>query len=327
MAKKKSKKKYIIIAIILIVLVALYLWVSSNAKKAMGQILQEYITETTAEKGDLEVKITGKGVIEPLKRYEVTAPLAGEVKSVSVDEGDTVKKDGTLFKVGDVNIKAPIGGTIITSNVKKGDYVSATNANSIGIGAEPDIVIADISKLKFIMEVDEIDILKIKTDMEVTVTADALSEETFIGKVSKIGSEGKSTNGVTVYNVAVELEDYGSLKIGMNVDASLIIDKKEDVLVVPMSAVNKTKTETYVYVKDPDYVGSGNDNAMTILNLPTSMAEVKGYKKQEIVVGLKNKDEVEIISGLNPGDKIYSISTAKGIAQYMTGGAGVNMGM
>ena len=326
MAKKKSKKKYIIVAIVLIVLVALYLWINANAKSAVNQILQEYITETAVEMGTVEVKITGKGVVEPLKRYPVSTVYSGEVKSVSVNEGDTIKKDDTLFKVGDFNIKAPMGGTVITSNVEKGDYISTANANSMGV-VQPDMVIADISKLKFAMEVDEIDILKVKIDMEVTVTADALGEESFIGKVTKIASEGKSTNGVTVYDVSVEIENYGDLKIGMNVDASLIIDKREDVLTVSMSSVNKTKNETYVYVRDPEYTGTEKDNAISILNLPTSMSEVKGYKKQNIVVGLNNKDEVEILEGLNEGDKVYSISTAKGIAQYMTGNSGMNMGM
>ena len=327
MTKKKSKKKYIIIAIVLIVLIAGYAWISSNAKKAMGQILQEYVTETTVETGIVEVKITGKGVVEPLKRYPVTAPLSGEIKSISVDEGDTVKKDNTLFKVGDTNIKAPTGGRVISINVTKGEYLSGATSSTMTTAAEPNVVIADMSKLKFTMEVDEIDVLKVKTDMQVEVTADALDGESFIGKVTKIASEGKSTNGVTVYAVTIEIENYGDLKIGMNVDASLIIDKKENVLVVPMSAINKTKTETYVYVKDTEYVGTEQDNAMSILNMPTNMSEVRGYKKQNVEVGLKNKDEIEVISGLNAGDKIYSISTSKGIAQYMTGGAGMSMGM
>lgn len=330
MAKKKSKaKKFIIIGIILVVVVLGVVYINYSAKLAMNLIMSESIIETNVEKGTVEVKITGNGVIEPLKRYEIPASLAGEVKSVSVSEGSVVKKDTTLYKVGSTNIKSPVPGTVITKNLNKGEYILAGVSASQVAPAEPLFVIADMSKLRFNLEVDELDIAKIQIGMEANITADALEGQNFTGIVTKIASEGKSTNGVTVYDVTVEIANYGALKIGMNVDANIIIDKKEDTLKIPMSVVNKTKTETYVYVKDPNYAPTKEQAQkqaqLSILNMPTSMSEVAGYKKVDIQTGLSNKDEIEIIGGLVEGDKVYSISTSKTLQSYMMSGSARGM--
>ena len=84
MKKRKGKKKFIIIALILIALIGLFFYISISARMAVDTLLADYIIETPVEMGSIEVKITGNGVIGPLKRYEIPASMNGEIKSVSV---------------------------------------------------------------------------------------------------------------------------------------------------------------------------------------------------------------------------------------------------
>ena len=182
----------------------------------------------------------------------------------------------------------------------------------------PIAVLADMSSVKFNLEIDELEINKVVIGMEVKVTADAVVGREYIGKVSKIAKEGNNLNGISTYSVTVEIEEYEGLQIGMNVDASLILERKENVLVVPMQAIQKVDGEIYVYVKDEEYQGEEPVFYLT----PKNMSEVAGYRKQVVKVGTSNKDSIEITEGLKEGDKIYHISNTKTLTEYMLENAG-----
>lgn len=333
MAKKKSKwKRNVWIVLILILLVGGYLYVSSNTKKTLTEYAKSSIIENTVERQKIEVKTTGNGTIQPYSRYEINSPVTGVVKYINYQQGEYIKKDKTLMKIGDTTIKVPYAGTLITLNTEEDAYVttgnignsnsvsmptSATGTQTLASTDSPIAVIADMEKVKFNLEIDELDINKVKLGMEVRVTADAIEGKEFIGKVDKIAQEGKSSNGVTTYDVTVVIEDYGELKIGMNVDATLILDQRESVLVIPMDAINKTGEEVYVYVKDDSYQDTEKKNAQPMMTAPKNMSEVKGYKKVPITVGISNKDNIEVTGGLEEGQKVYSVSNSKSLTEYM----------
>lgn len=309
MAKKKRKiKKYIIIAIIVILVGIWYYNFQKNMSKMVNDYADSSIVEKIAELGSIKTKIKGNGTIKPNARYEVYPEVSGEVKEQYLEVGEIAGKDEELFKIGQMKIKSPIAGTLITSNIEEGDYYQVTATTK-----EPVAVIANMDKVKFDMEVDELDINKIQEGMSVAVSSDAVKDRTFEGIVSKIAAEGVSKNGVTTYNVTVEIEDYGDLKLGMNVDASIVVEEKEGILILPMEAINKKEDEVYVYVKDENYVS--NEKEMPIK--PSSMADVPGYKKQNVQIGISNKDDAEIISGLNQGDKVYYIDDTTSLMEYM----------
>lgn len=144
----------------------------------------------------------------------------------------------------DYVVKAPITGTIIQKNIKAGEKLETTNAS----GAMA--IIADLSALVFEMSVDELDISKLEEGMSVEVTADAIEGVTFGATVTNISIVGSSNNGVTSYPVKITInskqeqtglaqQSYDKLIPGMNVSASVVIQKVENVIVVPVSAVRR----------------------------------------------------------------------------------------
>jgi len=144
----------------------------------------------------------------------------------------------------DYLVKAPITGTIIQKNIKAGENLESSNTS----GAMA--IIADLSSLVFEMSVDELDISKLKVGMEVEVTADAIENTTFGAAVTNISIVGTSNNGVTSYPVKITInpkeqqkgfayENYDKLIPGMNVSASVVIEKAENVIVLPVSAVRR----------------------------------------------------------------------------------------
>ena len=149
-------------------------------------------------------------------------------------------------------ITAPISGEIIQKNIKQGEKIDNSNSN------EALAIIADLSTLVFDMSIDELDISSIKVGQEVSITADAYEDEEFTGYVDKISIVGKSEQGVTSYPVTVVVDSDNKDKLipGMNVSASIIIEEKENVLVVPVSAVRRGNI--VIAKTDSDGVGEPN---------------------------------------------------------------------
>lgn len=200
-----------------------------------------------ASRGTILLRIEDEdGVISPITRGDnnVSDSLSGgsslTADTVSVKEGDVVKSGQTLVTFTDGSILNAHVDRIITGlSVASGDSVqiSATVAH-----------ITNYSSLQTTISVDELDITKVQVGQAVKITASAFEDETFEGKVTKVAEEGISSNGVSTFEVTVEITDPKRLKIGMSTEASITIESKEDALYVPLEAVYKSGDEKYVLV-------------------------------------------------------------------------------
>lgn len=252
-----------------------------------------------------------EGKIKNFEKYSIIPEISGKVKEIYVSNNDYVKKGQKLFKIDeetyvrsikdgeidlknaylsleetkknldDYSIKSPIDGVVLSKSYKKDDSI---DSNSRGTTL---MVVANMSKVKFDMEIDELDISKVKKGQKVLITSEALEGEEFVGKVTSVAEEGTSTNGVTNYTVQVTIDEPGNLKSGMNVDAIIIIEDKSDVLLVPSLAVTKEGTKYYVYVGEEK-------------------------EKRYIEIGVSDNTNVEVVSGLKEGEKIvYGSSSSQ----------------
>ena len=209
------------------------------------------------------------GSVESGGNTSLRAEVSGTVEKLGAKNGDKVKKGqliavlsndslnnnritsqlslrSTQKSLEDYNITAPISGTIITKNVEAGDKIDNSNASTILM------VVADMSKMKFTISVDELDLGDISIGQSVNVTADAIPNERFEGYVSKIAAEGTvSGQGVTTYDVEIIIDEPGELRSGMSVNASIIVAEARDVLSIPESALNGAKDgKATVYISN-----------------------------------------------------------------------------
>jgi HlyD family secretion protein len=151
-------------------------------------------------------------------------------------------------------------------------------------------VIADMSVMKFTIDVDELDITSLKEGQEVKISADALSGRQFTGYVSNIGILGTTTDGVTSYPVEIVINDSGDLWPGMNVTAEIVVNSVQNVLTVPVSAVNRGNT---VLVK-----GAKGAEGVDQTGAPA------GAKYVRVELGLNNDSLIEVTNGLSEGDTV-----------------------
>ncbi len=141
----------------------------------------------------------------------------------------------------DYTITAPISGVVLSKDYKAGDTIYGQNSTTL-------MVIADMSKMKFTISVDELDIASIALGQEVDVTSDALEGVELVGRITNISKKGESQNGVTNYPVEVTIDEPGELMSGMNVSAEIIVAEAPNALRVPVSAVSYFEGKHYVTV-------------------------------------------------------------------------------
>lgn len=115
-------------------------------------------------------------------------------------------------------IRAPFAGEIAVINIDPGDVAPT------GAGA-PAIRLVDLSTLFVEITVSDADIAQVEEGQQVTVIADALPSERFMGEVIFVSPTSTVINGVTNYLVRVELVDQNApLRVGMTVSATIDVD-------------------------------------------------------------------------------------------------------
>jgi HlyD family secretion protein len=140
-------------------------------------------------------------------------------------------------KMGDVDIRAPISGTVIEKTVEQGQIIASASGNVSG--GTTLVKMADLSTVRARALVDETDIGRVQPGQPATVTVEAYPGRPFRGTVSKIEPQAVVDQNVTMFPVLIELANPERLlKPGMNAEVSVSISRRDDVLTVPNEAVS-----------------------------------------------------------------------------------------
>ena len=194
----------------------------------------------------------------------------------------------------DYTIKSPISGTVIEKTFKAGDKVDGVTSGNLA-------VIYDLSCLKMDMSVNELDISKVQVGQEVEITCNALMGQTFTGTVEKVSVNGTTTGGFTTYPVTISIQDYGELRPGMNVSATILCQTEQDALTVPVAAVNRGNT---VSVALPGALAEDG----------VSVADPTKVEQRSVTLGVNDDNYIVITSGLSEGETVIYQEQAAGEA-------------
>jgi len=263
-------------------------------------------TRTSTDKGALDyisvvpVMSQAAGTISQLEAKSGSTVSAGQVIAVLSNDsiGDTIQSkqsdlerqqlqvENNRSKVESLTVKAPFDGVFSTdfadskANVLANYPVGAQIAASTQLGA-----VASQSVMQLVVPVDELDLPSIKLNQKATISVDALPSLKLEGTVSQISSVGTTTNGVTTYDVVLDVTNPGDgqLKSGMTATAEILIQEKQDILVLPSDALKSYRGKHYVALKKADG---------TI------------EEQHEVTIGIRSETSVEIAGGLSEGDTV-----------------------
>jgi HlyD family secretion protein len=230
-------------------------------------------------------------------------------------------------------LTAPMNGVISSLKVKKGERVAG---NSFNIGTEM-MTVADMSILEVRVDVGENDIVKINIGDSSDIEVDAYNNRKFRGVVTQIASSIKSSsqlttsNDVTNYEVRIRLdkESYKDLidplhskkfpfRPGMNASADIKTKRHDNVLAVPITAVNarvKGSDKSMADKKKEDARNKADDNGTDEVNTASAdeleevvfIVQKDGKVKKAVVKsGIQDINYIEISNGLNAGDEVVT---------------------
>jgi HlyD family secretion protein len=130
-------------------------------------------------------------------------------------------------------IRAPIDGVVVARNVDVGQTVAAS------LQAPTLFVIAnDLSRMQVNASIDEADIGRVRPGQDVTFHVDAYPNETFTGRVEQVRLQPITVQNVVTYNTLIAVDNPGQrLMPGMTATVSVIIQRRDDVLRLPASAL------------------------------------------------------------------------------------------
>lgn len=261
----------------------------------------EQVSYTQAEViiSDVKEIIDTTGEISALNRVEIKPSISGRVDSLLVNEGDIVKKGQVLAYLSSTDrvaildavranekeklsdwentykptpVISPMNGKIILRNVVEGQTIAVS-----------DVLFALADELIVLASVDETDIGKVKVGQKAVIRLDAYKDTDVEGVVFQILEEGQNVSNVITYYV--KIRPYNTPKFFkslMTANIDITVTDKKNVMVIPWDSINETED-------GKSYVLTGDNREQT---------------KKEIAVGIVDGDKTEVVSGLNPGDKI-----------------------
>jgi HlyD family secretion protein len=225
-----------------------------------------------------------------------------------------------------------MSGVISSLKIKQGESVAGSTFN---VGTEM-MTVADMSVMEVRVDVGENDIVKVSIGDSADVEVDAYNNRRFKGIVTQIASSTKSggasaltSNDVTNYEVRIRLErsSYQDLvdpskpkkfpfRPGMNASADIKTMRKDNVLAVPITAVNarvKDSDKNLADKKKEDEKKNEGDETMETTSSDDELEEVvfvlqTDGKVKKVVVksGIQDINNIEITQGLKEGEEVVS---------------------
>jgi len=232
--------------------------------------------------GDLDLTLKAAGRIsENMNRTaKVASTLEGRISKLNADINDPVKTGDVLALVQSpeligkpLELKAPIDGVVIERNQAVGELVDKASAV---------YVISDPTDLWVLAEVKERDLAALKVGQDANFTVLAYPDETFHGKVVRIGH--KVEDQARTVEARIEVSNDGRLKPGMFADVEIVTTVTKDVLVISDQALQSVEDGQVVFVD----LGDGK------------------YEKRAVKLGREQHGRVQVLEGVQAGEKVVS---------------------
>ncbi|MCH7410801.1 efflux RND transporter periplasmic adaptor subunit [Belliella sp. DSM 111904] len=212
-----------------------------------------------------------------VKRLQERARMVEVAARVRENENELVQMREVLEKF---TVTAPQNGMVIYQamrggKVKAGSQVSAWN---------PVVAtLPDLSRMRSVTYINEVDIRKIKAGQEVEIGLDAFPDKKLTGKVTRVANIGQQrpNSDAKVFEVVIEVnESDNTLRPAMTTSNNIVVDRLEDVSYVPLEAINvQNDSINYVFLKNGT--------------------------KQEVLLGTSNMNDIVIEAGIKTGDRVY----------------------
>lgn len=231
--------------------------------------------------------LLGGGVVS---REEYDRSRLNYINSVeqlrAAEDNLSIVKDGVTTKAGDATntiVRATISGTILDVPVKVGNAVQQLSNFSAGTTI---VTMADMSDLLFVGKIDETEVGRLREGMNMDLIIGALNDERFSATLEYIAPKGTSVNGAMMFEIkgAARIPGGVTIRSGYSANAEIILDERKDVAVLSEECISLRDGQAVVCLLR-DSLGLQVDTVA-------------------VTTGLSDGMKIEIVSGLQVGDKV-----------------------
>lgn len=260
----------------------------SNLNNAKAQVESTKITLDNQTKiYNRQKSLIDKGVISQNEFDNVLTAYeqAKQTYQTALETYEIVRTGTTkgLESAANTLIRATVSGMILQVPVKVGNQVIESNNFNEGTTI---VSIADINKMEFVGKVDESEVGKIKEGLPLEITVGAIENKKFDAVLEYIAPKGVAENGAIQFEIkgTVKLSDDVFIRAGLSANASIILNKADDVLAIREALLQFDPDTNKPYVE-----------------LETGEQQ---FEKREVELGISDGINVEIKKGLSKDDKI-----------------------
>jgi HlyD family secretion protein len=219
-------------------------------------------------------------------KIKVNLEQAKHEKKAAIDALQVVR-DGVSqanAKASSTLIRSTVSGVILDIPVKVGNSVILSNTFNDGTTIA---TVANMNDLIFRGNIDETEVGKLVSGMNMKITIGALQDLKFDAALEYISPKAVESNGANQFEIkaAVKLVEGGKIRAGYSANAEIVLARADKVLCIPESAIEFSGDSTFVYV----IKGDGKN---------------KTYNRTFVETGLSNGVNIEIKKGITAKDKV-----------------------
>ncbi|WP_179009043.1 efflux RND transporter periplasmic adaptor subunit [Winogradskyella forsetii] len=262
--------------------------------------------QTQQSNYDRQKALFDKGVIsandfEGVKNSYLQTKQSVEQAKINVNSANQnydIIKTGTTSGLGNTaqtQVRATVSGMVLDVPVKAGNQVIEANNFNEGTSIAS---LADVKQMIFEGKVDESEVGKIKEGLPLEITVGAIEDKKFDAILDYIAPKGVAENGAVQFEIKGSLKKMDStfIRAGLSANASIILEKAENVLAIKEALVQYDKDTQKPYVE----VEVGDQE----------------FERKDVELGISDGIFVEVKSGISKDDKIKVWNQVQGVPKY-----------
>ncbi len=226
---------------------------------------------------------------EEYERAEVSVKQSREELQAATDNLQIVKEGITKnsASISSTLIRSTIDGLILDVPIKVGNSVIMSNTFNDGTTIAS---VANMNDLIFRGKIDETEVGKVYEGMPVKLTIGALQDLTFDATLEYVAPKATEENGANQFEIkaAVQAPNGITIRSGYSANAEIVLERAENILAVPESAIEFRGDSTVVY-------------------LLTNSGSPQQFKRQPVEIGMSDGIKIVVKSGITENDKVRGL--------------------
>ena len=205
-------------------------------------------------------------------------------------------------------VVSPMSGVVIKKGVELGETVTS-GVSSFNAGTVL-FTVADLKSLIIRVNLNEVDIAKVRVGQPVRITLDAYPQKVFTGKVSFVSPSADLVEKIKVFKVEISLDQLSdAYRTGMSANVEILGEKRDKAVSIPLEALQKREGQTIAYrlkdgLKPPQLAA-----AKSALSSRNKFIWLSDHWKEyfdvvPVSAGIATLERIEILSGLKAGQQV-----------------------